>query len=221
MCMVFIMGKCRICRKEGHNRNTCPNRPPIADNIVIESIVYLEDMIDAPVLTKKKDLTDNEIIEEIKGKYNKCIDCGSGVYYKLKLWGDKNVCNTCYYKKREELTSNVQEYLKEQCFNKCKFCGKIRDSIHGFHFDHINMFDKNGSVGEMICAGANIDKIKDEIHKCQLLCISCHSLVTYYEIKLGFIAKKKRKIQGMGPIYTAKMERIYKLIMAVVGQVGK
>jgi hypothetical protein len=214
------MGKCRICKKEGHNRNTCPNRPPIPDNIVIESIVYLKDIVE-PAPIKKKELTDNDIIEEIKKKYRKCTDCDAGVYYKLKMWGDKSVCNTCFYKKRDELSNKVQEYIAEQCLNNCKFCGKIRDSVKGFHFDHINMFDKNGSVGNMIWTGDNIDKIKEEIHKCQLLCISCHSLVTYYEIKLGFTGKKKRKIQGLGPIYTDKMERIYKLIGETVTQVEK
>lgn len=213
------MGKCRICRKEGHNRNTCPNRPPIPD-IVIESIVYLQDIIETPVPIRKE-LTDNDIIEEIKRKYNKCVNCDAGVYYKLKLWDNKEVCNECFHQKRNELSNKVQEYMEEKCLNNCKFCGKIRDSVNGFHFDHINMFDKNGSVGNMIWTGANIDKIKEEIQKCQLLCISCHSLVTYYEIKLGFTGKKKRKIQGLVPIYADKMERIYKLIAGTVAQVGK
>ena len=214
--LALFMGKCRICKKEGHNRKTCSNRPPIPDTIVIESIVYLKDIVETPAPIKKKEVTDNDIIEEIKKKYNKCADCGSGVYYKLKVWDNKPVCNTCYYKKRDELSNTVQSYMDERCLNNCKFCGKIRDSVNGFHFDHINMFDKNGSVGNMIWTGMNIDKIKEEIDKCQLLCISCHSLVTYYEVKLGFTAKKKHKIQGLGPIYADKMERIYKLIAETV-----
>jgi len=216
------MGKCRICRRVGHNRNTCPDSiPKISDNIVIESIIYLEDIIEHPTPIKEKELTDIEIIEEIKRKYNKCQDCSSGVYYKLKPWGAKSICKTCYYKKREELSNKIQKYMDEHGFNTCKFCGIIRDSVNGFHLDHINMFDKAGSVGNMIWNGANIEKIKEEIHKCQLLCISCHSLVTYYEQKLGFIDKKKRKIHGLGPIYADKMERIYKLIAETVGPVGK
>jgi len=68
---------------------------------VIESIVYLED-IETPVPVKEKELIDSEIIEEIKRKYNKCQDCSSGVYYKLKRWGDITICGSCYYKKKEE-----------------------------------------------------------------------------------------------------------------------
>jgi len=187
---------------------------------VIESIIYVEDIIET-IPIKEKELTDDEIIEEIKRKYNKCQDCSSGVYYKLKHWGDITICKACYYKKREELSNKIQKYMDEQGLNKCKFCGIIRDSVSGFHLDHINMFDKSGSVGNMVWNGANIDKIKEEIHKCQLLCISCHSLVTYYEQKLGFIDKKKRKVPGLGPIYADKMERIYKLIAGVVAQGGK
>ena len=89
------------------------------------------------------------------------------------------------------------------------------------------MFDKGGSVGNMIIAGVNIEKIKEEIHKCQLLCISCHSLVTYYERKYGFIEKKKKKVQGLEAIYAEKMGKIYELISEVVknrvvqGRMGK
>jgi len=159
---------------------------------------------------------DSEIIEEMNQMYNTCTECGSGVYNTLKLWSDKAVCNECYIKKRDELSNKIQEYIKEKGYNACKFCDKKRDSIHGFHFDHINMFDKGGAVGNMVWTGVDINKIKEEIHKCQLLCVSCHSLVTYYERKYGFIDKKKKKVQGLGPIYAEKMEKIYELIKKVV-----
>jgi hypothetical protein len=215
------MGKCQICRKEGHSRSTCPGIPAIPDNIVIESIVYVKDIIADPVPTNKTGLTDIEIIAEIKNKYNKCMSCNDGVYYKLKQWGAQKLCNSCYFHKKDELSEKIQRYMDEQGLNSCKFCGKLRDSVSGFHLDHINMFNKVGTVGNMIWNGADIDKIKEEIGKCQLLCISCHSLVTYYENKLGFIVDKKRKIHGLEPIYAEKMGRIYKLIAETVGSEAK
>ena len=214
------MGRCQICRKAGHSRGTCPGLPPVPDNIVIESIVYVSDMIAGPAPIKKTEITDNEIIAEIKSKYNKCAECNGGVYYKLRQWGEQQLCNSCYFPKKDELSEKIQIYMYEQGFNSCKFCGKVRDSLAGFHLDHINMFNKDGAVGNMIWNGVDIAKIKEEIGKCQLLCISCHSLVTYYENKLGFTADKKRKTHDVGPIYADKMGRIYKLIAETVGSAG-
>jgi len=206
-----IMVKCGRCKKEGHNRTGCYIIP---DVIVIESIEY--DNIIPPVKIPKRALTDDEIIEEIKQKQSDCSECKSSVYYKLKKWGDTDICYPCYHHHRQILSDTIQAYMVEQGLNACKFCGKIRNSVNGFHLDHINMFNKDGSVGNMIWTGQNIDEIKKEIHKCQLLCISCHSLVTYYEIKLGFIGQKSRKVQGLQQEYADKMERIYRLISETV-----
>ena len=71
----------------------------------------------------KRVMTDGEIIEEMNQRYNTCTECGSGVFNTLKLWSDKAVCNECYYKKKDELSSKIEEYIEEKGYNACKFCG--------------------------------------------------------------------------------------------------
>ena len=80
------------------------------------------------------------------------------------------------------------EFLKYKYYDPCSFCG-IKSGKK--HFDHKNMFDKRECVGQMIEKGYNIEEIKVEIDKCQLLCVPCHKKVTAYENKCGFIAKKR------------------------------
>jgi hypothetical protein len=68
--------------------------------------------------------------------------------------------------------------------------------------------------------GENIDIILHEIKKCQLLCVSCHSLVTKVEQKLGFTGIKiNMKKEFSGEEYHIKMkeyEELYKKHMSIV-----
>ena len=61
-----------------------------------------------------------------------------------------------------------------------------------FHYDHINMFDKSDSICKLVREGTNIEDIYKEIDKCQLLCVSCHSVVTKVELMCGFTRIKRQ-----------------------------
>lgn len=53
----------------------------------------------------------------------------------------------------------------------------------------------SSSVCEMVRTGVIITDIYDEIDKCQLLCISCHKIVTKIEHLCGFIRFKRQLVK--------------------------
>ena len=127
-------------------------------------------------------------------KLHKCVDCSQ-----LILFNDR--CSTCRKQYMNAKTNRIMEYIKEKGMNKCNFCGIHRgDDCIGFHFDHKNMFLKTGTVGSMLYNDKDDSEIMEEIDKCQLLCISCHLLVTKIEIKCGLTYKKYLLNKGEGNI---------------------
>ena len=54
------------------------------------------------------------------------------------------------------------------------------------------MFDKEDSIYSMVHDGTALDDIYREIDKCQLLCASCHAVVTKVETQCGFIGLKRK-----------------------------
>lgn len=81
------------------------------------------------------------------------------------------------------------------------------------------MFNKEGTVGLMICRGADYQTIIEEINKCQLLCISCHTMVTAMEAKLGFLKAKRRNMKSKDD-YDTIMTRVYEIISQEVREGG-
>ena len=53
------------------------------------------------------------------------------------------------------------------------------------------MFDKEESICIMVSEGVPIETIYKEIDKCQILCISCHYIITYVERAVGFTQQKR------------------------------
>jgi len=109
----------------------------------------------------------------------------------LRIWKGKNICDKCFTdttSEREELWKLISNYKPIQC----SFCNIKKESKdERFHFDHINMFDKEESICIMVMEGVPIEKIYQEIDKCQILCISCHHIITHMENALGFTKQKK------------------------------
>lgn len=123
--------------------------------------------------------------EELNGD---CEVCASPCIGAVKLCGGKKMCGVCRAVLEGRVTVSLCDRLLEEYAKPCAFCGAadVRK-----HFDHVNMFTKLDSVGEMIERGDSADRVVTEIDKCQILCVPCHRGVTRYECLNGFIAKKR------------------------------
>ena len=108
----------------------------------------------------------------------------------LRTWKEKRICDKCFtntISEREEIWNLISNYKPIQCL----FCNiKKENKEERFHYDHINMFDKEDSICTMVMEGVPIEKIYKEIDKCQILCISCHDIITYVERAVGFTQQK-------------------------------
>ena len=132
------------------------------------------------------------IVSTIKAMASTCSTCEQVVYYSLKVWRGKKVCIECWKHEKEVVSVELHSFLAEQYAKGCEFCGRKKIKNERFHFDHKNMFEKNYNVGCMIEHGCSKEELIAEIDKCQLLCISCHSIVTKFEFRYGFIHKKRK-----------------------------
>jgi hypothetical protein len=178
----------------------------------------------AVVVLKEIDakLTVEELHTMVQSLKHSCNDCETVIYYQPRKWSSLNLCYSCHKARFISLEKELGEYLTEKGHISCNFCGKIRSDPYDFHFDHINMYSKTGSVGPMLFTGCNIDKIKAEIDKCQLLCVSCHAVVTHMELRYGFIKTKHRRNKTTRKykesIYDEYMGEVYAFMRGLHGK---
>lgn len=115
-----------------------------------------------------------------------CIICDKK---KQSEWYEKNK-ERCLIKTKEgnEVRRKINqkfiiEYLKEHPCEKCN-----ESDIVVLQFDHLT--DKKSGIAQLICSG-NIQQIKTEILKCQVLCANCHTRKTAKDnnwYKLGWLS---------------------------------
>ena len=139
-------------------------------------------------------------IEELIGSIkHECTGCSARIYAKPHMWEGSVYCDECHYMKYNSIIVerwlSIHVYAGSTGKNKCNICEKgARFNTYQssrFHFDHINMFDKEDSIYSMVHDGTVLNDIYCEIDKCQLLCVSCHAVVTKVETKCGFIGLKR------------------------------
>lgn len=146
-----------------------------------------------------------------------------------RRWHDKDLCDTCWFKYTEE-RNIIWDCIKLYKPVQCVICNLKQTNIcERFHYDHLNMFDKKNSICTMVNEGACLDEIYAEIDKCQILCLTCHHMVTDIENKLGFTRIKQyltrslnhgditveeyaEKTNHYQTLYEVKMKDIYKEI---------
>lgn len=168
-------------------------------------------------------LTDEFMEHLLEDNKKQCEVCNKFQYNNLNKWKGKKECDECYHHEAEisESWKQVTKYCIENQMNKCGFCNKEKTYKSSFNYDHLNMFNKVDSVGSLVYNGEEIDVILNEVKKCQLLCVSCHTIVTKIEFKLGFTNIKismnkefegeelETKIKEYSDLYEKHMYPIY------------
>jgi hypothetical protein len=131
----------------------------------------------------------------------KCIECLEEKAFadfgkaKRNVDGLNNRCKSCYYtirrkwyeakqdhhkakvaERRKKLLPELHlwmaSYLKE---HPCVDCGN--DDILVLEFDHIED-NKEHNVGTLLKNYLNLEKVKNEVAKCEVRCVNCHRKIT-------------------------------------------
>lgn len=63
--------------------------------------------------------------------------------------------------------------------SKCAMCG-FNDPI-ALEFDHVNPKDKSAEISQLISKGSSMEKLKNEIRKCRIICANCHAKHTHMQ----------------------------------------
>lgn len=142
-----------------------------------------------------------ELMERTKSN---CFECNRPILCiqanTHRIWKGNTVCDSCWARhgtERDELWRQIELYRHMQC----AICSRVQQcSEERFHYDHINMFNKESNIFVMINEGKDLKEIHCEIDKCQILCLTCHHIITEIERKIGFtrikIILSRRFTQG-------------------------
>jgi hypothetical protein len=172
------------------------------------------------------------VAEMLQSLSFQCSQCHVIDYGTTHVWQEQPHCeecyNTIYANQVQERWNCIIRYTIEKKKTSCNLCGKVATfdkPLSGrFHYDHIDMFDKSGTICDMAKTGVSMDDIYREIDKCQLLCMPCHKMVTKMEHQCGFIRLKKQAEdneelrQQCSALYQRLMSCLYDSIRLVKSQ---
>ena len=211
---------------EGAILDLTGEEPVIVMGELVETPVVVTDaVVETPSVTKVDvTITEDEFCEIIYSMRRSCDRCGVEVYCALRKWGCQTICTACYDVVYPPHKKALNDWMETVGLKGCAFCEKPRINPSEFHFDHVNMFEKKNTVGRMLFDGVDMDKIIEEIGKCQLLCTDCHAIVTKLEVRLGFTQLKSRRYKRKTGVrkgdYNERMGEVYSLIKKLRGRGG-
>lgn len=177
----------KIAETLGHAESGCKKLydelVPIEEQVLRNSACITEELITA-------------VMSEMRWS---CNVCESVYYHSSKEWRGARECEGCYAahtKEIAEMWERIDNYLALTSSTSCLFCERSKHII-SFNFDHVNMFDKGDSICAMVHRGDTYELIIDEIVKCQIICKSCHAVVTKLENVVGFQRIKLRTTRAL------------------------
>jgi hypothetical protein len=101
------------------------------------------------------------------GLYSKCKEC---CRYKHR--------NQEVIKERSRKRQQIIWDKRDELGGKCMKCGESDPNV--LELDHIHCNDKNFDINP----NANLEKLKEELNKVQILCTYCHRIKSFYDMKV-------------------------------------
>lgn len=190
--------KCTVCHKSYKERHTCHGgRCPQCTRHVLDLRKHL-----CPV-TKLQCIRTEDVVQLSLERGKTCEGCHEHHPCIKNINGFRtfkgfDFCADCYTIPPITQETNA---LRQQLYSwdilsgniDCVLCGKIvlnPQTVQPecrFERDHIDITTKTDCVGRMILDGARFDLICTEARKCRILCVRCHSVVTFAERYVGSI----------------------------------
>ena len=196
---------------------------PVAKlRLLYNQLVGPEEHVQATV----QQLTELAVTEMLAQEGFDCTLCQDRFYHPIvKYWQQLPYCDECHLTEFQSVVSTrwleLNAHLQANHQDCCQLCSKVALFCprfgYRYHLDHLNMFDKSDSVYSMIWNGTDLNTIKAELTRCQVLCSSCHGIVTKIEQRCGFTRWKQvhtrnsqtGDLDSMGKLYSQWMNPVY------------
>ena len=137
---------------------------------------------------KEKDLSQFSFKNKAKNiKHSFCKEC---TRFLIKNHYNKN---RQYYldkvhKRNTFLRQKINDYMREYLSkNSCVDCGE--SDIAVLEFDHKGIIPKFKAVSHLIRGRYSLEKIKEEVKKCEVRCANCHRRKTAMDFKWYKLAR--------------------------------
>lgn len=93
----------------------------------------------------------------------------------------------CYIKQQERALKRKMDLITYKG-GKCEICGYDKN-IAALDFHHINPDDKSFQLDARHLSNTNIEKIKEEVDKCILVCANCHREIHNPSLQLEYVTQ--------------------------------
>ena len=125
---------------------------------------------------KEKDAVEFSFRDKVKGtRQSWCKSCMSdhdrSTWAKSEARRESNKARNALRKARNR--QYIWDYLKS---HSCVICGESDPVV--LEFDHIDASSKKLEISKMISCSYSIQRIEEEVSKCQVLCANCHARKT-------------------------------------------
>ena len=104
-----------------------------------------------------------------------CKDCYRA-YFRQR--GQLHVRQSLAAKRRRRVVARafVDEYLSA---HPCRDCGETDPVV--LEFDHVA--EKRGEIGRMVAEGASVERLREELSRCEVVCANCHRRRTQLRLR--------------------------------------
>jgi predicted HNH restriction endonuclease len=110
----------------------------------------------------------------------KCLICERNLIGKQTIFCSLTCKNSSTNNKYQNYVSQQERgrqrrnQLIEQMGGQCEICGYDKNHA-ALAFHHLNPAAKNFPIDLRKCSNTSLEKLLDEVKKCQLLCLNCHA----------------------------------------------